>query len=290
MQKGFVRHFKQPLWLGKELLKDKIILIHAEQGLGDSIQFCRYISMIEGFEPKKIILEAPKALVSLLSTLKNNFTIIEQGNTIPDFDLHCPIMSLPNAFKTSVATIPADVPYLFAEEIKNKQWKNKLGLKTKPRVGIVWSGSLDHKADHYPASRRNISLRKLSSLFKLPLEFHLLQKEVRNEDNLALNSLAQINCHQDELIDFSDTAALVMQMDLVISICTSVAHLAGSLGVKTWVLLPYSADFRWMLDRSDSPWYPTATLFRQPEIGDWESVIDQVVIALLEFQSDSILI
>jgi len=282
--KEFIRNFSQPLWLGKESIKDKIILIHAEQGLGDSIQFCRYVAMVEALTPKQILLEVPKALLSLLSTLKNKVTLIEQGNPIPEFDVHCPMMSLPCAFKTTSETIPADIPYLYSEENKTKLWKDKLGLKIKLRVGIVWSGSLNHIADDIPLSRRNIPLERLTSLFELPFEFHLLQKEIRHEDQLVFESLIQINCHKDELIDFSDTAALIMQMDLVISICTSVVHLAGALGVKTWVLLPYSADFRWMLDRNDSPWYPSATLFRQPEIDDWESVIDQVKIALVNFQ------
>jgi hypothetical protein len=168
-----------------------------------------------------------------------------------------------------------------SEKNKSKFWQDKLPIKTKLRVGIAWSGSLSHPSDTNPLTRRNIPLDRLIVLFGLPCEFHLLQKEVKRDDQLVLNSLTQINCHQDELKDFSDTAALVMQMDLVISICTSIAHLSGSLGKKTWVLLPYSADYRWMLHRKDSPWYPTATLYRQPEIGDWDSVIDQVKVALL---------
>jgi len=279
--KEYIRNFSQPLWLGKESIKDKIILIHTEQGLGDSIQFCRYMGLVEALSPKQILLEAPKALLSLLSTLKNNVTLIEQGNPIPEFDVHCPLLSLPYAFKTTSETIPANIPYLYSEEKKTKLWKDKLGLKIKPRVGIVWSGSSNNIADDILLSRRNIPLERLTSLFELPFEFHLLQKEIRQEDQLVFDSLTQINSYQDELIDFSDTTALIMQMDLVISTCTSVVHLAGALGVKTWVLLPYSADFRWMLDRNDSPWYPTATLFRQPEIDDWESVIDQVKIALV---------
>lgn len=284
---GYIlRNFEQALWLGDTSIKDKVILIHAEQGLGDTIQFCRYITMIEALAPKKIILEAPKALLSLLSTLKNQVTLIEQGSSIPKFDLHCPLMSLPHAFKTTVDTIPAKIPYLYAEANKAKLWQSKLGLKKNLRVGIAWSGSLGHKSDTNGLTRRNIPLDRLGTLFELPFEFHLLQNEIRIEDQLMLNSLTNINCHHEELIDFADTAALSMQMDLVISICTSIAHLAGALGIKTLLLLPYSADFRWMSDRNDSPWYPNTTLFRQPEIDDWDSVIEQVNLELNNFKQN----
>lgn len=278
--KRFYREFSQPLWLGQTSIKDKVILIHPEQGLGDSIQFCRYIAMIEALAPKKIILEVPKALISLLYTLKSQVTFIEQGQAIPEFDLHCPMMSLPHAFKTIVATIPADIPYLFAEKSKTKRWQDKLGPITKPRIGLAWSGSINHKNDH----NRSLLLKQLTALFDLPFEFHSLQKEIRPNDLEALNTLKQVNQHHDALNDFSDTAALIENMDLVISVDTSVAHLAGAMGKKVFILLPFAPDYRWMLDRSDSPWYQTATLFRQPEIDDWNSVIDQVRLALVDFQ------
>ena len=274
---NFLRGFKQPLWLGESSIEDKTVLIHAEQGLGDSIQFCRYIAMIEPLLPKEILLEGPRALISLLSTLKSRVTFIEQGNAIPEFDLHCPMMSLPLAFKTSGFTIPAEIPYLFAGENKTKLWQNKLAKKAHPRIGIAWSGSTSHKNDH----NRSLLLKQFSPLFDLPFEFHCLQNEIRPNDLEALNALKQLHQHQDELIDFSDTAALIENMDLVISVDTSVAHLAGSMGKKVFILLAFAPDYRWMLDRSDSPWYPTATLFRQPEIEDWESVIEQVKLALL---------
>ena len=274
------RNFTQPLWLGKISIKDKVILIHAEQGLGDSIQFCRYIAMVEALAPKEIILEVPKALISLLYTLKSQVTFIEQGHAIPEFDLQCPMMSLPHAFKTTVDTIPNEIPYLLAEESKAKRWQDKLGPITKPRIGLVWSGSTSHQNDHI----RSLLLKQLQPLFDLPFEFHSLQKEIRQNDIEALNTLNQVHQHHDALNDFSDTAALIENMDLVISVDTSVAHLAGAMGKKVFILLPFAPDYRWMLYRSDSPWYPTATLFRQPEIEDWNSVIDQVRLALLHFQ------
>ncbi|CEN56281.1 tetratricopeptide repeat protein [Candidatus Methylopumilus turicensis] len=275
-----LRNFSQSLWLGDTAIKDKIILIHVEQGLGDAIQFCRYIAMVEGLAPKQIILEAPEAIISLLSTLKNEVTLIKQGDAIPEFDLHCPMMSLPHAFKTNVSSIPAEIPYVFAEKNKTKEWRDKLGLKSPLKIGLVWSGSTTHKNDH----NRSLLLKQLTPLLDLPFEFHSLQKEIRPNDLDTLNALKQIHQHQDALNDFSDTAALIENMDLVISVDTSVAHLAGVLGKKVFILLPFAPDYRWMLDRSDSPWYPTATLFRQPEIDDWKSVIHQVRLALHDFE------
>jgi ADP-heptose:LPS heptosyltransferase len=224
----------------------------------------------------KVVLEVHASLVPLLSTLKGNFTIIEKGKDLPDFDMVCPVMSLPLAFKTTVETIPASVPYLYVNQDKQAEWHQRLGNKTRPRVGLVWSGSMANKIDLNPCSRRNIPLEQLQPIFQLPIEFHVLQTEVQPEDAAVLSNLKHIHTHQNDLKDFSDTAALVHEMDLVISVCTSVAHLAGAMGQSTWILLPFSPDFRWMLDRTDSPWYPTATLIRQTEIGNWSGVISEV--------------
>jgi len=266
------RSFKQPLWLGKHAIQNKTIFIYAEQGLGDSIQFCRYISMIEALGPKEVILEAPKALISLLSSLNSNFKLLEKGQPIPKFDLHCPMMSLPHAFNTILETIPARIPYLYADKNKTIYWNKKLGLKKIPRIGLVWSGSVSHKNDH----NRSLSLKQLANILKLPYQFHSLQKEIRTIDKVTLRSFKQIQQHHDDLIDFSDTAALIENLDLIITVDTSVAHLAGAMGKKVFILLPFVPDYRWMLDRIDSPWYPTATLFRQPKLDDWENVIDQI--------------
>ena len=274
-ERGAARNFTQPRWLGEQSIAGKTLLIHTEQGLGDAIQFCRYAPMVESLGAK-VVLEVPASLVALLSTLKGNFTIVEKGKDLPDFDMVCPIMSLPLALKTTVETIPATVPYLYVNQDKQVEWHQRLGNKTKPRVGLVWSGSLTNKIDLNPCCKRNIPLEQLQPLFRLPIEFHALQKEVGPEDAAVLSKLTQIHQHQVELKDFSDTAALVHEMDLVISTCTSVAHLGGAMGQSTWVLLPFSPDYRWMLDRTDSPWYPTVTLIRQPEIGNWSSVISEV--------------
>jgi tetratricopeptide (TPR) repeat protein len=265
------KRLPQPLWLGEQSIANKSILIRQEQGLGDVIQFCRYTPMVEALGAQ-VIMEVSTPLVSLISTLKGNFTIIEKGKPLPDFDLQCPIMSLPLAFRTAVSAIPSEIPYLYADGNKQEIWRKRLGGKTIPRVGLAWSGSIIHKKDF----NRSIPLKFFEPLFKLPIEFHSLQKEVRKDDAVVLSNYKQIKLHQNRINDFSDTAALVQEMDLVISVDTAVAHLSGALGKNVWILLPYIPDFRWMLHRSDSPWYPTATLFRQPKIGDWTSAISEV--------------
>jgi Tfp pilus assembly protein PilF len=275
------RDFKQPLWLGQESITNKIILIHHEQGLGDSIQFSRYIPLLEKYNPKEIILDSPQPLISILSSLRGNFKIITLGDPLPHFDYYCPIMSLPLAFKTALESIPSEIPYLFADEDKISLWAEKPGLKIKPRVGLVWSGFKGHKNDR----NRSLSLRQLDSIFSLPFEFHSLQKEIRDHDLEVLNSYDQIHQHQDELIDFSDTAALIHHLDLIVSVDTSVAHLAGAMGKKVFLMLPYAPDYRWMDNRPDSPWYPTMRLFRQPKIDDWASVIYEICLEMKNFLS-----
>jgi tetratricopeptide (TPR) repeat protein len=272
-----LRPYNKPLWHGSDPLNDKTLFIYPEQGFGDYIQCIRYALLAEQMAAN-VVIEAPAPLMSLVSTLKGNFTLVETGAPLPEFDYHCPVMSLPLAFKTTVETIPAQIPYLFVDEAKKKQWRKNLGEKTKPRIGLVWSGTPIHRNDH----NRSFPLRQLSDLLDLPFEFHSLQKDVRAVDIDALEEFSQVHQHQDDLLDFSDTAALVEQMDIVISVDTSVAHLAGAMGKSLFVLLPYVPDYRWMLDRSDSPWYPTARLFRQPALYDWDSVIAEVGQVLME--------
>ena len=264
-----IENYTHRLWLGNEPIKNKVILIHAEQGFGDNIQFCRYIKLIENLEPRKIILSFPKELIKIISTLDSKFEIIDRGGLIPEFDIHCSLLSLPHALKTTLNNIPASIPYLFADTIKTQHWREKLGKKSKPRIGVTWSGSRLLKNDH----NRSLLLNQLVPLFDLPLEFHALQKEIRACDLEVLNKLKQVKLHQDELLDFSDTAALIECMDLIISVDTSIAHLAGALGKEVFIMLPFAPDFRWMMNRKDSPWYPKAKLFRQEKLHDWDSVV-----------------
>ena len=263
--------FSEPAWRGDEDIQGKRLLIHAEQGLGDMLQFCRYAPLVleRGAE---VILEVPRPLVSVIETLHPDISVVIKGEQLPEFDFHCPVMSLPYAFKTTLATIPSAEKYLSSDAAKVAVWSKKLGEKTGKRVGLVWSGAPGHQNDH----NRSIALSDLTPLLDMPCEWHSLQKDYRSTDIDTLATLPQLHQHQDALTDFSDTAALIECMDLVITVDTSVAHLAGALGKPVWVLLPHVPDFRWLLERTDSPWYPSARLFRQSEIGQWESLIREV--------------
>ena len=269
--KDKVRHFEQPVWLGEESPAGRSILLHADQGFGDVIQVARYVPIMAALGAR-VILEIPSPLVPLLKTLQGTFSIVAKGDVLPAFDLHCPLMSLPLAFKTKIITIPAHVPYLGVDLQKQSAWRERLGPKTRRRVGLAWSGNSMHKNDR----DRSIGLRSLQPLWCLDCEYHAVQKEIRREDQVVLAEFNEIQSHVSELRDFSDTAALIAELDLLITVDTSVAHLAGALGKEVWVLLPYDSDFRWLLERNDSPWYPTARLFRQQARGDWGNVIAQV--------------
>jgi tetratricopeptide (TPR) repeat protein len=261
---------EQPLWTGEQPIAGRTLLVHYEQGLGDFVQFCRYVPMVRALGAQ-VIVEAKKRLLPLLTTLEGDYVFIERGSAFPDFDFYCPVMSLPRAFKTTLETIPAKVPYLFADRGKQIQVEARLGAKTMPRIGLVWSGNPGQKADPF----RSIPLRLLAPLFDLPFAFHSLQKEIRPGDEAIMEAF-RIVPHQDEQNDFSDAAALIACMDLVVTVDTAVAHVAGAMGKPVWILLAWMADWRWLLDRADSPWYPTARLFRQHTAGDWAGVIDDV--------------
>ena len=265
------RNFRQPLWLGKESIAGKTILLHSEQGLGDTIQFCRYVKLVSDLGAR-VVLEVDKSLASLLEELAGVSELIVRGDALPFFDYHCPLLSLPLAFKTELSTIPCSAKYISTDALKMTHWKNKLDVKTKPRVGLAWSGSTWHKNDH----NRSIFLSELMHRLPSGFQYVSLQKETRQIDKLTLESNPHIIRFGGELNDFTDTAALCELMDVVISVDTSVAHLAGALGTPTWILLPFIPDWRWLLDRDDSPWYTSVKLYRQPTIGDWNSVFAKV--------------
>lgn len=270
-QRGRQRRFDQPLWLGEHSVSGKRILIHAEQGFGDVIQFIRYVPLLEGLGAT-VIVEAPQALEALMSSMTGGRILVPAGQALPPFDLHCPIMSLPLAFKTTVTDIPSAIPYLRSDAGRSAEWEQRLGVRRALRVGLAWSGSSEHRADH----KRSIPLQFLEPLFGLPVEYHSLQKDIRPADAAALPCLPGLRSHREALTDFAETAALIERMDLVIAVDTAIAHLAGALGKPVWVMLPAVPDFRWLLDRADSPWYPTARLFRQPQQGDWPGVVAEV--------------
>jgi Flp pilus assembly protein TadD len=269
-----LRHREIPAWHAGLRLEGKRILLWSEQGLGDSVQFCRYANLIrdQGAEP---VLEVPPVLKPLLATLQCAGTVCAQGDSLPPCDYALPLLSLPLVFDTRLATIPSQVPYLWAEPVKVAEWSRRLGERNgRPRIGIACSGSRGHKND----ANRSIALSMFAPLCGLA-QVHLLQPELREEDEAALHGLA-IRDLRLVLHDFSDTAAAIACMDLIISVDTSVAHVAGALGKPVWILLPFAPDWRWLLERHDSPWYPAARLFRQPQPGDWTHVLAQITEAL----------
>jgi hypothetical protein len=265
--------FAQPMWLGKEPISGKTIVIHQDEGLGDVIQFVRYVPMVAALGARVILLVAD-SLVPLLSRIPGVAECIARSaDRHLAFDTYCGIGSLPLAFGTRLETVPSNVPYLSApDESRVQAWRQRLGPHDKLRVGLVWSGNPKHGDDQ----NRSLALRALSPLFDLDATFVSLQKEPRPEDQASLRERPGIVDLTAHLTDFADTAALVSCLDLVVTVDTSMAHLAGAMACPTWILLPYSPDYRWMLDRDDSPWYPTARLFRQDEARDYGRVIERV--------------
>ena len=271
------RAFVQPLWLGDTPLAGKTILLHAEQGLGDTLQFCRYAPLVAA-QGARVVLEVQTPLVELLRDLAGIASVVARGEPLPAFDLHCPLLSLPLAFGTTLDTIPAHIPYLHAPSERMAAWQARLGATTRPRIGLVWSGNAGHKRDR----ARSIPLYALMPLFDLDAAFVSLQKEVRAADAAVLQQTAKIIDVSPALETFADTAALIAQLDLVIAVDTSVAHLTGALGKPLWLLLPAAPDWRWLTARDDSPWYPTARLFRQTDTRVWGPVVARMRAALQE--------
>jgi tetratricopeptide (TPR) repeat protein len=276
------RNFSQPLWSGKEPLEGKTILLHAEQGYGDTIQFCRYVPEVAR-RGARVVLEVQAGLESLLKDLSGVHRILVRGQPLPECDFHCPLLTLPLAFNSSLATIPGAVPYLFADSGRSAAWSGKLGRRTRPRVGLVWSGSNVHANDR----QRSIPLSSMLGLISDRADFISLQKEIRDPDRQVLEQHGKIAFPGQELSDFRETAALLSNLDLVVSVDTAAAHLAGALGKPLWLLLPHIPDWRWMHDRADSPWYPSARLWRQKAEGDWNSILEEMATELEQWAAVS---
>ena len=257
------RHFGQTLWLGQTPLAGKTILLHAEQGLGDTIQFCRYCALVQALGAR-VVLEVQAPLMGLLAQLPGVDVLVQQGHALPPFDLHCPLLSLPLAFQTRLDSIPAARHYLSSAPDKRAAWAQRLGARTRPRIGLAWRGSALHKNDHH----RSMALAELLRHLPPGYAYVSLQKEVPDQDVDALQA-HQIAHFEDAIEDFTDTAALCDLMDGVVSVDTSVAHLAGALGKPVHLLLPRVPDWRWLLERQDSPWYPTMRLYRRDTQRDW---------------------
>ena len=269
--------FSQPMWLGNEPIEGKTILIHVDEGLGDTIQFARYLPMVAA-RGGRVILVVERPLHSLLSGLSGVWQCLAfADDALPAFDMHCPMGSLPLVFATRLDSIPSAVSYLPSpQDARVQVWQQRLGSHDRLRVGLVWSGNPNHKND----LNRSMSLLLLSRILDVDATFVSLQKDARAGDKALLEQSAIVDLTA-ELADFAETAALVSCLDLVITVDTSVAHLAGALGCPTWVLLPWTPDYRWLLDRDDSPWYPSVRLFRQTETRDYAEVLDRVRSELL---------
>jgi tetratricopeptide (TPR) repeat protein len=278
--------FASSHWLGTERLSGKTILLYSEQALGDSIHFCRYAPLVADLGGR-VILRVQQPLVSLLGSLRGVTQLMSDRELLPDFDYSSSLMSLPAAFRTTLSTIPGSVPYLRSPADKVANWSERLGKKTKLRVGLVWSGGIrPNRPDLWTVNqRRNIPLAKLAALKNIPVEFYSLQKGQPAESDLV--RLEQqgwagppIIDHTSELHDFTDTAALIENLDLVITVDTSTAHLAGALGKPVWIMNRFDTCWRWLMHRSDSPWYPTLRIYRQPTTGDWDTVVERVRVDL----------
>jgi tetratricopeptide (TPR) repeat protein len=274
------RDYPQPIWLGETDIAGKTILLTEEQGLGDTIQFCRYAPLVAQ-RGARVILEIPPQLTRLAASLAGVAQIVEAGRPLPAFDCHCPLLSLPLAFKTELAAIPAAIPYLKADPDQSNSWKDRLGEKKKLRVGLVWSGGIRPNQPVSVNQRRNIPLAKFAALKSWDVDFYSLQKGQPGEAELA--ELKGSHWNGPDILDFTsaigdfaDTAAFMNNLNLVITVDTAAAHLAGALGKPVWILIRFDTDWRWLLDRTDSPWYPTARLFRQEKPGDWDGVIQRV--------------
>ena len=258
----------KPLWLGQSSLKGCRILLWGEQGLGDQIQFARYAPRLAELGAE-VILEVHDALIGLLDGLPGVSKVVSARTRAPDsdFDVHCPLMSLPLALRTDLSTIPG-VPRITAHRQAVPRWAGRVA-SAMPRIGLAWSGDQQNRNDR----NRSLPLSRLAPILRPSAAWISLQKEVRAADRPAFDSFGGIQHFGADLVE---TAALCEHCDLVISVDTSIAHLAATLGRPVWVLLPFAADWRWLRGRDDSPWYPSVKLYRQPRIGDWEGVLQRV--------------
>lgn len=267
-------NFTQPLWNG-EATANRTLLVSVEFGFGDTIQFCRYVPLIARFA--RVILEVQRPLLRLMSRMEGVEQVIAYGDPLPAFDFYCPTMSLPHMLGATLATIPNQIPYLTADPTRVERWRRRLGQLNGFKVGLAWAGNPDLVQDR----QRSIALERLEVFATVPgVVLVSLQKEVAAAQIRSQTSAMVVHDWTDELEDFDETAALIEALDLVISVDTSIVHLAGALGKPVWLLNRFDTCWRWLLDRDDSPWYPTLRQFRQPRRDDWDSVLKNVREAL----------
>lgn len=266
-----------PRWNGKDNLNGKTILICPEQGLGDQIQYGRYALLLQDMGAKVMLAVAPP-IVEIMQSMSSQIFVtsaLQAAANLPAHDLHVPLMSLPGLFHTTPENTPCVNKYITPHMNIASKWAEKFSQSSKLQVGIAWSGSQLHVNDH----NRSMSLTQLKPLFELNVDWHVLQTEIRSSDEVEMRQLA-LRDWRDDLTSLHETAGLIEQLDLLITVDTSVAHLSAAQGKPTWLMLPFAPDFRWLLNRSDTPWYPSMHLFRQPNPMDWESVVKEIFTAL----------
>jgi hypothetical protein len=269
-----MRPFAQPAWNGLPL-RGETIFLFSEQGLGDAIQFVRYAPLLIERGAGRVIVECDPSLLTLLKTVPGVFDVVATNTSPPSFDLHCPLASLPYRCGTTADTIPNRVPYLFADPQRTARWREQLRLtRYLINVGLVWAGR------PHPNPNRSCRLADLAPLASIPnVRFVSLQLNRREEASQGFAG-AKVEDPTADIHDFADTAALMSALDLILSIDTSAAHLAGALARPVWTVHPHVTDWRWFIDRDDSPWYPTMRVFRQTNPGDWNGVFARVADAL----------
>ena len=274
--------FTKPVWNGSDIT-GRTILLYGEQGFGDVIQFIRYAALVEQ-RGAKVIVECRKELKTLLQNAVGVHKVFERGEQLPEFDVYCPLLSLPFIFDTVYESIPATIPYIRVGSEFLQKWQSRVQFdNTKFKIGLAWAGSKGHLKDRY----RSCPLELFAPLAQPDnVTLYSLQKGESTRAEIAAGSVNIID-YTEEIKDFSDTAAYIENLDLIITVDTAVAHLAGALGKPVWTLLPFVPDWRWMLNREDSPWYPTMRLFRQPSLADWKSVMAKVKDELLKLLGEN---
>lgn len=280
-QQGSLRSFTQPRWNGQD--EAKTILLHAEQGFGDTLQFIRYAQFIKKTKNVTIIAAVQKPLVSLLRLCPYIDQVIAIGEESPAFDAHAPLMSLPHILKTTVDTIPCDIPYLFADEKLVQEWKEVLDQNPNYKIGICVQGNENYATPHLrtTVALKSVQAKQLAPICSVPgVSIYSLQKTTGTDQFKNLPENVKIITFDGDFDQshgrFMDTVAVIKNLDLIITVDTSLGHLAAALGKTTWIMLPNPADWRWMQNRTDTPWYPNIRLFKQPTPGDWDSMIAEV--------------
>jgi len=271
---GHARNVDAPRWTGAEMLQGKTLLVHAEQGLGDTLHFCRYVPLLASLGAR-IVFEVQRPLLDILRSLKGVDVLVGRGDEVPAYDFHCPLMSLPLALRLfDMPSLTGEVPYLQADPKQIDKWRQAIALRPGPRIGIVWTGNPDHPENHkrsIPLAQLRASLPANASVWSLLLPETLKQADAGTEG-------PAIQCF--DASDFANTAAQIMALDLLITTDTSIAHLAGAIGAPAWLLLPYAAEWRWFTSSATTPWYPAFRVFRQPSPGDWDGALSELRAAL----------